>query len=221
MGYTSNASVVRKIFGYHHIPQKWANQINAFNQAYLNPHINYHRPCFFPEVIIDEKGKERKKYPYKNMMTPYDKLRSLSDVQSYLKGIYSPPTPQSSKNKIKEWLEQNKIYCLNDCLKPELVEVLKKMAPEPIYAIDEIAASCGHKIIRTPPYHTELQPIETCWGVTKNHVGRNCDFTMKNLIKQLDCGFSKVTAKTCAKIIAKVREVEDEFWTADIEMDAQ
>ncbi len=134
---------------------------------------------------------------------------------------HSPPTPQSSKSKIKGWLEQNKIYCRDDCLKPELVEVLKKMAPEPIYAVDEIAASYGHKVLRTPPYHPELQPIETCWGVAKNHVARNCDFTVKNLIKQLDCGFNKVTAKTCEKIIAKVREFEDEFWAADIRMDAQ
>ena len=118
-------------------------------------------------------------------------------------------------------MEQNKIYCRNDCLKPELVEVLKKMVPEPIYAVDEITASYGHKVLRTPPYHPELQPIETCWGVAKNHVARNCDFTVKNLIKQLDYRFNKVTAKTCAKIIAKVREVEDEFWTADIKMDAQ
>ena len=134
---------------------------------------------------------------------------------------HSPPSPQSSKKKIKAWLEHNKIYCRDDCLKPELVEVLKKLAPEPIFAVDEIAAAYGHKVLRTPPYHPELQPIETCWGVAKNHVARNCDFTVKNLIKQLDCGFNKVTPKTCAKIIKKVREVEDEFWTADIKMDAQ
>jgi transposase len=104
---------------------------------------------------------------------------------------HSPPSPQSSKKKIKDWLEQNKIYCRDDCLKPELVEILKKLAPEPVYAIDEIAAVYGHKVLRTPPYHPELQPIEICWGVTKNHVARNCDFTVKNLIKQLDCGFNK------------------------------
>jgi transposase len=134
---------------------------------------------------------------------------------------HSPPTPQSSKKKIKEWLEQNKVYCRDDCLKPELVELLIKMAPEPIYAVDEIAISFGHKVLRTPPYHPELQPIETCWGVVKNHVARNCDFTVKNLIKQLDCGFNKVTAATCEKIIKKVREIEDEFWATDIKMDAQ
>ena len=133
---------------------------------------------------------------------------------------HSPPTPQSSKKKIKEWLEQNKVYCCDDCLKAELIEVLKKMAPEPIYAIDEIAAAHGHKVLRTPPYHPELQPIETCWGVVKNHVARNCNFTMKNLATQLDNGFNKVSAKTCTAIISKIKKLEDEFWTVDIRMDA-
>lgn len=95
------------------------------------------------------------------------------------------------------------------------------MASEPVYAIDEIAASYGHKVLRTPSYHPELQPIETCWGVSKNHVARNCDYTVKNLINQLNSGFDKVTAKTCAKIIAKMREIEDEFWTTDIKADSQ
>ena len=134
---------------------------------------------------------------------------------------HSPPTPLCSKKKIREWLEHNKIYCRDDCLKPELAEILKKMSPEPIYAIDEIARCHGHEVIRTPPYHPELQPIETCWGVVKNHVARKCDFTINNLIEQLDSGFNKVTDKTCAEIIAKVRKIEDEFWTEDLKIDAQ
>ena len=133
---------------------------------------------------------------------------------------HSPPTLRSSKKKIKNWLEQNKIYCRDDCLKPELIEILAKLAPAPIYAIDEIAAAHGHKVLRTPPYQPELQPIETCWGVVKNYMARHCDFTMKNLIKQLAIGFGAVSAKTCEKIITKVREIEDEFWVSDIKMDA-
>ncbi len=134
---------------------------------------------------------------------------------------HSPPTPLCSKKKIKEWLEKNKIYCRDDCLKPELVEVLRKVVPEPIYSIDEIARSKGHEVFRTPPYHPELQPIERCWGVVKNHVARKSDFTMDNLFKQLESGFDKVTAKTCKKIIAKVRKIEDNFWTDDLAIDAQ
>ena len=82
---SKNASVVRKVFGYIHIPQKWAPEVNQFNQAYLNPYINYHRPCFFPETIINAKGKQQKTYPYKNMMTPFERLKSLPEVAQYLK----------------------------------------------------------------------------------------------------------------------------------------
>jgi len=133
---------------------------------------------------------------------------------------YSPPTASCSKKKILKWLEQNKIYCRDDCLKSELLEILEKVTPEPIYAIDEIAKSHGHEVLRTPPYHPELQPIETCWGVIKNHISRNCNFTMSNLIEQLDVGFSKITESTCSKIIAKVRKKEDAFWAEDLKLDA-
>jgi len=129
---------------------------------------------------------------------------------------YSPPKPQCSKKRIKEWLEQNKIFIRNDCLKPELIEILNRIAPEPLYNIDKIARSAGHTVLRTPPYHPELQPIETCWGVVKNHVARNCDFTMDNLIEQLDSGFEKVTEKTCEGIIKNVRKIEDNFWADDL-----
>ena len=82
---SKNGAVVRKLFGYEHIPQHWAPVINAFNQEYLNPYINYHRPCFFPETLIDDKGRQRKIYRYDNMMTPYDKFKSLPDAADYLK----------------------------------------------------------------------------------------------------------------------------------------
>ncbi len=134
---------------------------------------------------------------------------------------YSPPTPLCPKKKIKEWSDYNKIYCRDDCLKPESVEILKKMTAEPIYIVDEIARSYGHEVIRTPPYHPELQPIETCRGVVRNHAGRKCDFTMNNLIEQLNSGFNKVTAKTCTEIIAKVRKIGDDFRTEDLKTDAE
>jgi len=132
---------------------------------------------------------------------------------------YSPPTSTCSKERIYNWLEANKIPCKDDCLKVELVEILKKISPEPTYQIDVIAQKHGHEVIRTPPYHPELQPIEICWAVLKNEVARHCDFTMDNLMVQLDSAFFKVTAKTCQKIIKKVRLVEDSFWDEDAMLD--
>jgi len=80
-----NAAVVRKIFGYTHIPQHYAKLLNTFNETALNPYVNYHRPCLYPTWMIDSKGKQKKKYEYKNMMTPYEKLKSLPNAEQYLK----------------------------------------------------------------------------------------------------------------------------------------
>lgn len=82
---SKNAAVVRKHFGYSHIPQCWAPLINDFNRLHLNPYLNFHRPCFFPETRTDAKGKQRKVYRYENLMTPYDKLKSLPNANAYLK----------------------------------------------------------------------------------------------------------------------------------------
>ena len=82
---SKNAAVVRKILGYCHIPQRFAPQVNRFNQEHLVPYINYHRPCFFPETFTDAKGKQRKRYRYERMMTPYDKFKSLPNADQFLK----------------------------------------------------------------------------------------------------------------------------------------
>ena len=80
-----NAAVVRKVFGYNHIPQHFAEQVNDFNESILNRYINYHRPCLFPTIYVDKKGKQRKKYHYEDTDTPYEKFKSLPNAVQYLK----------------------------------------------------------------------------------------------------------------------------------------
>jgi transposase InsO family protein len=82
---SKNGSIVRKHLGYTHIPQRFATLVNAFCRDYLNPYINFHRPCFFAETLIDSKGRQRKRYPYSSMMTPYEKFKSLPQAQTFLK----------------------------------------------------------------------------------------------------------------------------------------
>ena len=100
---SKNASVVRKLFGYSHIPQRWAPLINEFNQQHLTPYVNFHRPCFFPETKVDDKGKQRKIYRYENMMTPYDKFKSLPGAEDYLK----PGTRFEILNKVAHQISDN------------------------------------------------------------------------------------------------------------------
>ncbi len=70
-----------------------------------------------------------------------------------------------------------------------------------------------------PPYHSELQPIETCWGILKNEGARHCDFTLENLKRQLDHAFNNIAAETCQRIIKKVRTIEERFWEEDARLD--
>jgi transposase InsO family protein len=81
---SKNGSVVRKQLGYVHIPQTYATSINLYYRDFLNIYINFHRPCFFPVSVIDHRGKVKRTYPYQEVMTPHEKLKSLPDTQSYL-----------------------------------------------------------------------------------------------------------------------------------------
>ena len=87
---TKNGAVVRKMFGYEHIAQRHAGRFNTFCVEYLNPFLNFHRPCLFATEVADPKkpGRIKRIYRPRDAMTPLDKLASLPDAAKYLrKGV--------------------------------------------------------------------------------------------------------------------------------------
>lgn len=125
------------------------------------------------------------------------------------------PKGSHSMKRLQEWLDKNKYPWREDMLKAELYELCCRLAPEPEFAIDLIASKKGHTIVRTPPYHPELQPIETCWAIVKGHVAAHNDFTMAKVNELVEEGFHKVTAHTVKGILKKTRKQEDNFWEED------
>ena len=81
---SKNGSVIRKNLGYIHIPQAYAGVLNQYNKDFLNVYVNFHRPCFFCVAVVDHRGKVKKTYPYQNVMTPYEKLKSMPQAESFL-----------------------------------------------------------------------------------------------------------------------------------------
>jgi len=75
---SKNASVVRKHMGYSHIPQEYAQPINAFYQETFNPWLNLHRPCLFPTSVTNAKGKIVKRYRHEDVKTPLECLTQLA-----------------------------------------------------------------------------------------------------------------------------------------------
>jgi hypothetical protein len=82
---SKNGSVLRKNLGYAYIPQTCAELLNGYHNDYLNPYINFHRPCFFPISVIDHRGKIKKTYPYEEVMTHYERLKAVPRAESYLR----------------------------------------------------------------------------------------------------------------------------------------
>jgi transposase InsO family protein len=80
---TKNGAVIRKHIGYGYIDASHAEAIDSFYCAYLNPYLNYHRPCAQADVKIDEKG--RKRIRYKRYQTPLETLSLLDKPAQYLR----------------------------------------------------------------------------------------------------------------------------------------
>lgn len=78
-----NNYVIRKHIGYRFIDKGYAKIFNQFYKECFNPYLNFHRPCGYATIIIDKRGKQKKKYDI--YMTPYTKLKSLPNTKIYLK----------------------------------------------------------------------------------------------------------------------------------------
>lgn len=84
---SKNGSIVRKHFGYAYIPatESNAHALNTFCISFLNPYLNYHRPCGYATTVTDRRGKEKKIYRTGDYRTPYEKLKALPLAAQYLK----------------------------------------------------------------------------------------------------------------------------------------
>jgi hypothetical protein len=93
-----NGAVVRKHIGYGPIAAGHAELFQRFYTAYLNPYLNYHRPCGFATIQVGSRGKRRRRYRADDYRTPYEKLISLPDWARHLKaGITSSHLESQAK----------------------------------------------------------------------------------------------------------------------------
>ena len=84
---TKNGAVVRKEFGYAHIPQRHAARFNTYCREYLNPFLNFHRPCLFATELADpaKPGRIKRVYRTEDVMTPLDRLAALPKARRFLR----------------------------------------------------------------------------------------------------------------------------------------
>lgn len=78
--------------------------------------------------------------------------------------------------------------------------------------MDELLEAHGHSVLRLPPYHPELNPIEKIWATVKNWVGtNNVSFKLQDVETLTRQKFSSITVEEWQAIRGHVERVERSF----------
>lgn len=78
-----NAAIIRKHIGFGHIGEQHAEAMDAFHRQYLNPYINFHRPCAVPLIVTESNGKRTR--TYRRWATPFELLTEVSQCETHLR----------------------------------------------------------------------------------------------------------------------------------------
>jgi transposase InsO family protein len=82
-----NGAVIRKHIGWGHIASPHAEAVDRFHREFLNPYLNFHRPCGIPEITRTAKGKVKR--VYRRWATPWEILRELPECAGFLRSSVS------------------------------------------------------------------------------------------------------------------------------------
>ena len=126
------------------------------------------------------------------------------------------PVSSSKKAKVIEWLQDRNVVFPENALKPELLQLVKQIRGEKIYAIDKIIQLSGHTVLRLPPYHSHLNPIELIWAKVKNEVAEeNTTFKMSQVKELTAKALSNVTREDWIACENHVQKEEQDYWKND------
>jgi len=88
------------------------------------------------------------------------------------------PTSNTRKGEMLFWLDKHGRRYRSNMTKADLYYLIKMHKPQyETFAIDCSLADHGHTVIRLPPYHADLNPIEKIWGIMKTRIAaKKCYF---------------------------------------------
>ena len=144
----------------------------------------------------------------------------IMDNASYHSRIINKvPTCSSKKHEVIDWLTKNHIDHDPSFTKVELLEISKRNKHRQKYEIDELAAYHGHEILRLPPYHCQLNPIELIWAKIKTEIKKgnsNANQTLKQVEELTIHAIENITENEWKNCIHHTKKEEDEYRKKDL-----
>lgn len=130
--------------------------------------------------------------------------------------INKPPTQAARKQEIRDWLESNEVSTTGDMRKAELLQLVKKFSHTKTFYVDEILKKHGHTVLRLPPYHCDLNPIEFIWSLVKHKVAmNNVQQSAKEIEVLVRNAVAEITALDWQKHCKHVDRLAQEMWEKD------
>ncbi|KAL4104540.1 hypothetical protein QTP88_019835 [Uroleucon formosanum] len=151
----------------------------------------------------------------------YNEVIVTDNVPYHSVKLEKCPTSNWRKADIIEWLQSKGEVVEKTMIIPELLEVariLKSIYNK--YVIDEMVLQQNKTVLRLPPYHCELNPIELVWSVVKRQVkSNNKTFKLLDVKNLLVEEIAKVNAEMWKNFEKHKIEEENKCWTLDETMD--
>ncbi|XP_073959757.1 uncharacterized protein [Choristoneura fumiferana] len=140
----------------------------------------------------------------------------MDNASYHVKQVNKAPTMQNLKATLREWLCSKNIPFEESFTKAELLCLINENKPLPVYETEELLNENGHEVLKLPPYHCDLNPIEMIWSLAKRRVAsRNMGVPaseMENLIKEC---FHSVTTEDWKKCTDHVLRIEEQYRVKD------
>lgn len=149
---------------------------------------------------------------------PPNSVIVLDNASYHSVKIERVPTKCATKRVIQDWLTEKNIPWEPSMNKLELVELLNKVRAnyDANYRIDNLAAAEGHHVLRLPPYHCELNPIELVWSQVKGYIAANNKrYKLPEVQQLMREGIRKVTPEQWRNYVEHVKQTENHMWEAD------
>ncbi|XP_046621295.1 uncharacterized protein LOC124305682 isoform X2 [Neodiprion virginianus] len=122
-----------------------------------------------------------------------------------------------TKGAIIGWLQSKGAVVDYTMAKAELLHIVK-LGKQKFnrYAIEELANKANKTVLRLPPYHCELNPIEMAWSMMKVYVKTvDTSVIFKDMKAFLEHGVAQITAQHWNNFVKHAINEENKLWEID------
>ena len=141
----------------------------------------------------------------------------IDNAPYHSKNTENYPTSKWRKQQFVDWLTEKNITFPDKALRAELWTLVKSEREKfPDKVMETVAKEYGHDILRLPPYHCELNPIELAWAAEKTYVaGENKDMSLDSVEKLFRKKKEELPEDFWRKCVEHVKKIEENYWESD------